>query len=394
MEATGAPVAGPTLVTSTPKAPGWLGVLVLLGLAVAVGLLPIVAQLKADRGTATVVGPAPDGRTSILVQGDRDGAPRRWRVSFDEAASVRPGSSIDVELRGSCRCEPYPARSWTDVLVPALLPVACFALLAAMVARGRRRVARVGRGQAVASAALVPGAPRTAVRLRPRFTGAQPKRAHLWLEVVAASDDAVLGWVEVAAAQRSFDPRGLDHLVGSPVVGSPVVLEDAAATVRAVPVTPLSATAPHAAPWSDPLVSLLGWDRPLDAGRDPIGGTARVSIHDLHPGHERAGLLRAAAVGRTPALVKRARRLMIGLGIAGGLFVYPGIGAVGPLAHGPLALVARIAVVVVATIGLRVWVHRWWVPGVVAEAVALRPDVRPWAPRLAVLLAALLPDPA
>jgi hypothetical protein len=381
---------GPRLLTGTPKAPRWTGVLILLGLAVGVALLPVLLQLRTHRAMAMVLGPTPDGRTAILVDGD--GGPRRWRVSFDEAASAPVGSRIDVELRGSCRCEPYPPRPRADLL-PGLLPLGCFSLLAVFVARGRRRIGRVVRGQAAASAALVPGAPRTAVRLRPRFTGAQPKRAHLWLEVVAGSDGAVLGWVEVAAAQRAFDPRLLDRLVGSPLVGSPVVLEDEAGTVRALAVSPLSATAPDAAGWSDGLVSLLGWDRPLPAERAPVGGTARVTLHDLHPGHERVGLLRAAAVGRTPVLVKRARRMMTAFGIVGGLFIYPGLGAFGPLAHGSLAVVARIAVVVLAWHGLRAWIHRWWVPGVAAEAVALRPDVRAWAPRLALLLVALLPDP-
>lgn len=156
-----------------------------------------------------------------------------------------------------------PARlliGFTGTMVVLLAPVAR-AWDAARAQRGAKR--------AVAAAAAS-GAPPLAVRAHARFVRGRHAVPELWLALVDAGTGAQVGWLQVGALLRGFDPRDLGWLVGEARIGAAVALETTDRRRRVLGTSLLRAEPPAALAGDAELQALLGWTGPT-AARQQIG---------------------------------------------------------------------------------------------------------------------------
>lgn len=120
--------------------------------------------------------------------------------------------------------------------------------------------ARAQRGakRAVAAAAAS-GTPPLAVRAHARFVRGRHAVPELWLALVDVGSGANLGWLQVGALLRGFDPRELGWLVGEARIGAAVALETTDHQRRVLGTSVLRAGPPAALVGDAELQALLGW---------------------------------------------------------------------------------------------------------------------------------------
>lgn len=265
------PGGGRAYVPLNGRAMSFALVVTVASLFAIAGVLLLALSFLADRGdpaVATVVGVGSGGVVDLAVEG-------AGTSTVAWSGDVAVGDRVDVLVLDGEPRQPSPfGRAFS-------LWFATVACIAAVVAVKRALPTRGMAGpQRRALQAAVRGAPARPVLVGGlRFAG-EGVRTTLWVDVLDGPTLAPLGSVRAPKLGPTFHPGLLRVLVGDPA--GPVALEDQTRRHRLLPSTPL-VSPPPSAPWSQEIVSLLGWDRVGPLGGPGPGSTPPPAMETVAP---------------------------------------------------------------------------------------------------------------